>query len=144
MFAFPAWAENSFCVAMRIPLIVIISFMIVIYWFGIIPAGDVLFLLRYVSIDDLEPVSGRAPCGRSLHVFQREVIPRATSVGSVQGHDTVIPCAFLLFRNSSAFTQAHEYKEPYHRDVERAMNGWAIMFNIPETKTAVSFSTYSG
>jgi hypothetical protein len=56
----------------------------------------------------------------------------------------VIPSAFLLFRNSSAFTQAHEYKEQYHRDVERAMNGWAVIFNMPETKTAVSFSTYSG
>lgn len=64
--------------------------------------------------------------------------------GEVQGQDTVIPCAFLLFRNSSVFTQAHEYKEPYHRDVERTMNGWTIMFNMPETKTAVSFSTYSG
>ena len=64
--------------------------------------------------------------------------------GEVQVEDTVIPCAFLLFRNSSVFTQAHEYKEPYHRDVERTMNGWTIMFNMPETKTAVSFSTYSG
>lgn len=118
--------------------------MIVIYWFGVIPAGDVLFLLRDVSIDDLEPVSGRAPCGRSLHVFQREVIPRATSGGRGAGTGYGDSVCFLLFRNSSAFTQAHEYKEPYHRDVERTMNGWAIMFNMPETKTAVSFSTYSG
>lgn len=51
--------------------------------------------------------------------------------GEVQGQDKVIPCAFP---NSSAFTQAHEYKESDHRDAEKVMNGRPIIFNMPENK----------
>lgn len=54
--------------------------------------------------------------------------------GEVQGQDTVIPCAFSFFPNSSAFTQAREYKEPDHRDAEKVMNRLPIIFNMPESK----------
>lgn len=108
--------------------------MIVICWFGIIPAGGVLFysgtylLMTWNLFQDGHLAEG-------VCMYFKERSSRAQrQAGEVQRQDTVIPCAFSFFPNSSAFTQAREYKEPDHRDAEKTMNGRPIIFNMPESK----------